>query len=310
MILSTLTSLSAHLRKQAKPKREQKPGANHEVHTHSAVQAKSHTQSDPGSAVELEEEEQDMQAGLTLAQERGEAIHTPQRLDEEDPAAALDQLPDDLPAAALDNLPDDLLLHIATACGGEWLDGVPELDAVSALGSLCKELRKQLYRLLPLVYRRVHSLPATMERLTHGPWRVVLLYTGEPTATVVDEAWQGHVRSIDARGRTTLTPAVAKRVVPELLGAGCSLLDLKLEGLQLGIGSWTATFGEAAVCSTALLELQLDDCGLSGPLPELSLPALQILWMSNNQMSGGLEPLMRCTALQELDLSHNQLTGK
>ena len=51
----------------------------------------------------------------------------------------------------------------------------------------------------------------------------------------MDEARRGHVRSIDAR-RTTLTPAVAKRVVPELLGVGCSLLDLKLEGLQLGVG--------------------------------------------------------------------------
>ena len=292
MILSSLTSLSAHLRKQAKPKREQKLGANREVHTHDAVQSESYSQSDPESAVGLEEE-QDMQAGLMLVQERGEAINTPQRLDEQDPAAALD------------TLPDDLLLHIVVACSGEWLMGVPELHAVSALGSLCNNILQQLYRLLPLVYRRVNSLPAAMERFTHGPWRVVLLYTGEPTATVVDEAWRGHVRSIDAR-RTALTPAVAKRVVPELLGAGCSLLDLKLEGLQLGIGSWTAMFGEAAVCSTALLELQLDDCGLSGPLPELNLPALQILWMSNNQMSGGLEPLMRCTALQELDLSHNQ----
>jgi len=125
---------------------------------------------------------------------------------------------------------------------------------------------------------------------------------------VVDEARRGHVRSIDAR-RTTLTPAVAKRVVPELLGVGCSLLDLKLEGLQLGVGSWsTAMFGEAAVCSTALLELQLDNCGLSGPLPELNLPALQILWLSRNQMSGGLEPLMRCTALQEIDLEPAKAT--
>ena len=279
MILSTLTSLSAHLRKQARPRREEKLRANHEVHTHNAVQAKSHTQSDPESSIEEEP------GGLTLVQELGEAINTPQRLDEQDPAAALD------------TLPDDLLLHVVVACGGEWLIGVPELDAVSALGSLCKDVLQQLSRLLPFVYRRVHGL--THGR-THGPWRVVLLFTGEPTATVVDEAWRGHVRSIDARG-TTLTPAVAKRVVPELLGVGCSLLDLKLEGLQLGIGSWRQTFGEAAVCSTALLELQLDDCGLSGPLPELNLPALQILWMSSNQMSGGLEPLMRCTALQELD---------
>ena len=67
-------------------------------------------------------------------------------------------------------------------------------------------------------------------------------------------------------------------------------------------------FGEAAVCSTALLELQLDNCGLSGPLPELNLPALQILWLSRNQMSGGLEPLMRCTALQEIDLEPAKAT--
>ena len=43
---------------------------------------------------------------------------------------------DEQEAAALDTLPDDLLLHIVVACGGEWLASVPELDAVSALGSL------------------------------------------------------------------------------------------------------------------------------------------------------------------------------
>jgi hypothetical protein len=48
-------------------------------------------------------------------QERGEAINTTQRPNEQDPAAALD------------TLPDDLLLHIVVACGGEWLLGVPEL---------------------------------------------------------------------------------------------------------------------------------------------------------------------------------------
>ena len=143
MILSTLTSLSAHLRKQARPRREDKLRANHEVHTHNAVQAKSHTQSDPESSIEEEP------GGLTLVQELGEAINTPQRLDEQDPAAALD------------TLPDDLLLHVVVACGGEWLIGVPELDAVSALGSLCKDVLQQLSRLLPFVYRRVHGL-------THG----------------------------------------------------------------------------------------------------------------------------------------------
>ena len=118
---------------------------------------------------------------------------------------------DEQEAAALDTLPDDLLLHIVVACGGEWLASVPELDAVSALGSLCKDVLRQLYRLLPLVYRRVHSLPATTERLlTDGPWRVMLLYTGEATEAVVDFARRGHVRSIDAR-RTALTAEVVAR---------------------------------------------------------------------------------------------------
>ena len=31
-----------------------------------------------------------------------------------------------------------------------------------------------------------------------------------------------------------IAPTVAKRIVPELLGAGCSLLELKLEGIQVG----------------------------------------------------------------------------
>jgi hypothetical protein len=136
-----------------------------------------------------------------LVQERGEALIAPEHIDEQEPAAALD------------TLPDDLLLHIVVACGGEWLVGVPELDAVSALGSLCKAVLQQLYRLLPLVYRRVHSLPATTERLTDGPWHVMLLYTGETTAAVVDLARRGHVRSIDAR-RTALTPEVVDRHEP------------------------------------------------------------------------------------------------
>ena len=30
-----------------------------------------------------------------------------------------------------------------------------------------------------------------------------------------------------------IAPAVAKRIVPELLSAGCSLLELKFEGIQV-----------------------------------------------------------------------------
>lgn len=76
---------------------------------------------------------------------------------------------------------------------------------------------------------QIRSL-SVAQRLTHttgSPWRIVLAYTGELTAAAVEEAARGRVRSINMRNRTLL-PAVAKRVVPELLGAGCSLLDLKL----------------------------------------------------------------------------------
>ena len=53
---------------------------------------------------------------------------------------------------------------------------------------------------------------------------------------VVHQAVRGHVYSIDAR-RSTLSPEVAQRVVPELLGAGCSLLELKLDCMKLN-GTW------------------------------------------------------------------------
>ena len=76
-----------------------------------------------------------------------------------------------------------LLLHIVVACGGEWLASVPELDAVSALGSLCKDILRQLYRLHPLVYRRVQIISRDMSgsicRLQG--WRFELPYCGRTT---------------------------------------------------------------------------------------------------------------------------------
>ena len=207
------------------------------------------------------------------------------------------------PVMALGSLPDDILLQIIAACG-EGV-GLPELEAVSALSCLCSDLLRQLYQLQPLVSVQVRTIA---QRFNQGPWRIKLLYTGEPTVAVLQQATRGHVHSIDAR-RTVLTPAVAERVVPELLGAGCSLLQLKLEGVKLN-GSWAATFGEAAVCSTALRTLRLNGCRLRGPLPELrQLPALEELCLSNNQLGGGLEPLRGCKALLILQLSNNFLTG-
>ena len=114
--------------------------------------------------------------------------------------------------------------------------------------------------------------------------------------------------------KRSVHPAVAKRVVPELLGAGCSLLALKLEAVFLHSAlsldrSWASAFGEAPVHSKMLRELCLVDCGLRGPLPELRLPALRALHLSFNQINGGLGSLTGCLALQQLDLSDNQLAG-
>ena len=221
-------------------------------------------------------------------------------------------------AVTLASLPDDAFLLVVAACG-DTEDGVPLLEAVKGLGGLCEGMQQQLRRLRPLV--GVRSL-AVVQRPAHVPWHIVLLYTGVPTMAVLEQARQRRVRSIVAMHGpqprfTTLAPAVARRVVPCLLGAGCSLLKLEMWHARLN-NTWAATFGEAAVGSAVLRELTLIECGLRGPLPELKLPALLKLCVtaSNcslskepNQLTGSLEPLRGCTALQELSLSNNQLTG-
>ena len=238
-------------------------------------------------------------------------------------AASVDEEP---AAACLDSLPDDALLQIIASCvetwsagplAARWGTGGPDLHAVSGLGCLCREVLQQLYRLRPLVsvqvrnLRRVilpqHKTLTTRRQDSQGPWHLVFLYMGELVPAVLEQARRGHVRSVDAH-LTALTPRVARRVVPELLGAGCSLLDLFLEGVSLA-GSWATMFGKEVVCSAVLRELQLNGCWLTGPLPELQLPALQVLGMSCNHLSGGLEPLRGCTALRELNLARNQIQG-
>ena len=226
----------------------------------------------------------------------------------------------------LASLPDDALQHIIAAFSD--ISSLPLFDAVKVLGCLSKGVRQQLYGMQPLV--GVYSLKV-MRRPAHGPWRVTLLYEGALTNAVLEQARQGRVRSIDTGDRKVFGPsssvgqhrAVARRVVPDLLGAGCSLLHLDLSTSYLN-DTWASTFGEAAVCSAVLRWLYLECCGLRGPLPELRLPALQALDLSNNQrgrgrrtnhelsenlLTGGLEPLRSCTALQWLKLGGNQLTG-
>jgi len=137
-----------------------------------------------------------------------------------------------------------------------------------------------------------------------GPWRAVLLYQGRLTQDVVEQARQGRVRTIDAR--YMFLACRRSHVVPVLLGAGSSLLELDISQSNLN-NTWAATFGEAAVCSAVLRSLRLEHCGLRGPLPELRLPALQNLNLGNNQLTGGLEPLRSCTALKALDVAGNEL---
>ena len=235
----------------------------------------------------------------------------------------------------LDGLPDDIFLKVITACGGTAFedllffeqnsqrmskrvlfgDDVPRLKVVIGLECLSKAVLHQLYRLRPLV--GVQSM-AVMRRHFHGPWRVVLLHKGELTAALVEWARQGHVRSIQARFEDSVLiqpwKAVAKRVVPELLGAGCSLRELDMSLRDVAVidkmdDTWVASFGTAAVCSAELRRLRLDCCVMRGPLPELVLPALLELDVSCNQLVGGLTPLQSCTALQELYLQSNELAG-
>ena len=205
----------------------------------------------------------------------------------------------------LASLPDEIL-HLVIAACDDYEDGVPLFEAVKGLGCVSKGMRQQLHRLRPLV--GVKSL-TVVKRPAHGPWRVTLLYEGMLTTAVVEQARLGRVRSINTQGRMQV-PVVSRRVVPELLGAEGSLLELELSFLLLD-GTWASIFGEAAACSAVLRTLRLCGCGLQGLLPELRLPALQALYLENNQLSGGLEPLKSrgCTMLRVLDLQSNQLTG-
>eukprot|EP00964_Phaeocystis_antarctica_P158818 scaffold129674_cov66-Phaeocystis_antarctica.AAC.12 len=132
-------------------------------------------------------------------------------------------------------------------------------------------------------------------------------HKGVLTAAVMDQARRGKIGYISSH-HTKLAKSVAERVARELLGAGCSLLELDLIGVSLN-GTWVETFGEAAVCSEVLRELWLGKCKLRGPLPVMRLPALQLLNLTNNELTGHINPLQGCTALQRLDLSGNNLRG-
>ena len=140
-------------------------------------------------------------------------------------------------------LEDDTFLQILAACseahdGGSSLHAdVPLFKSVKGL-ACSKGMMQRLHRLRPLVGTK--SL-AVVQRPALGPWRVVLLWMGvEVTEALVEQARLGRVRTIEGPlwpPMQTPTPQVARRVVPEMLGAGCSLLELKLDCMKLN-GTW------------------------------------------------------------------------
>ena len=112
------------------------------------------------------------------------------------------------------SLPDEELQQVISACRFTG-DGAPLFEVVKGLGCLSKRMRQQLHRLQPLV--GVRSL-AVVQRPNHEPWCVTLLYEGELTAAVLEQARLGRVCTINA-SLCKLYPMVAERVVTGLLGA-------------------------------------------------------------------------------------------
>ena len=166
----------------------------------------------------------------------------------------------------VDALPDDAFQQVIAAFSSTYSStrgGVPLFEEVKGL-ACSKGMRQQLHRLQPLV--GVRSL-VVMQRPSHGPWRVTLLYEGELTEALMEQARQGRVRTIN----TNAFVVTERRVVPELLAADCSLLDftLSLEPPPhlLEFIPWAAKFGEAAPCSVVLRHLSMSESGVWAPCP-------------------------------------------
>ena len=144
-------------------------------------------------------------------------------------------------------------------------------------------------------------------RALHGFDQERIKYNGPITKEVIERASKGLVRYIDATGTPKPAPKVWELVVPKLLSTGSLLVDLNLSSMELD-GSWAEVFGEAPLRCEMLRVLKLPSCKLRGALPTLQLPSLQTLYLPINQLTGGLEPLKGCTALQKLRLEGNQLS--
>ena len=95
----------------------------------------------------------------------------------------------DAAAVTLSSLPDDAFQQVIEAFA-DIRGSVPFFDTVQSLGCVSKGIRQQLYRLQPLV--GVTNL-SVVQRPAHGPWRVVLFYSGRLTAAVFEQARLGRV---------------------------------------------------------------------------------------------------------------------
>jgi hypothetical protein len=84
----------------------------------------------------------------------------------------------------------------------------------------------------------------------------------------------------------------------------------RLQSLDLSDNPLGATTIAAAALPLGLTSLRLTGCGLGAPPVGLAtLPRLQRLFLSGNQIEGGLEALLACPALEHLGLAYNPVAA-
>ncbi|KAL1361292.1 hypothetical protein AAHE18_04G243100 [Arachis hypogaea] len=95
--------------------------------------------------------------------------------------------------------------------------------------------------------------------------------------------------------------------LPEIFDSLTSLETVVLSNNSL-TGVLPESFGRSKI-ATLHLNNQKDE-GLSGPIDVLSnMLDLSQVWLQGNSFTGPIPDMSRCTALQDLQLAHNQLTG-
>ena len=84
----------------------------------------------------------------------------------------------------------------------------------------------------------------------------------------------------------------------------------RVTGLNLRTNNLVGTLPDELGNFTGMLQIYLQDNGLTGPIPDLSsLTSLTHLEMARNQLSGSIPALVTLTSLQRIYLQDNGLTG-